>query len=496
MLIIQINKKDKQPIFRQIFEKIKGLVENGTLQPGDKLPSSRMLAQYLEVNRTTVYRAYEELWSFGYIESKSGSYSTIRKRAQLANTKDETGGKKFNWAEKVAPVAEQTLLEPNRKVDAKEGEGLVNFLPLSPDPKLMPVEEFKKHFNQAISKNGKTLLGYNDTLGYIPLREFICKRLGHHGIKTSLNNIMITDGTHNSIELFLRFLLKPGDKIVVESPTYSVAIPLFNLFGADVIEVPIHQEGVDLNQLEKTFTENEVSFLFTMANFQNPTGITSSQKHREQLLELCKKYDVPILEDGFEEEMKYFGKAVLPIKSMDDTGQVVYLGTFSKTLFPGLRLGWIVAAEQLIQSLVKLKQICSISGNFLSQAAIYEYCQSGSYELHVKRLHRIYRKRMALALKAAEKHLPKKLCWFSKPIGGYSFWVSLKEPLIEEDALIDLLKKNGAAVAPGKLFFVKPQEKSSFRVSISHVNEAEIETGVKIIGEVLRSLKKHKANSN
>ena len=488
MLLLKIDKAGIHPVYYQVFMRIKELIEQNILKPGDKLPSSRQLAQNLEVNRSTIYRAYEELWSYGYVESRPGSYSIVRERAKLAKSNQATDIKEFNWKNAANPTTTGLLSKKDRLVNAKCQEQTINFLPLSPDLNLMPVELFRKYLNKAILKWGASVFGYNNTIGFEPLREFICHRLGHHGIQASLENIMISSGTHNSLELILKYMVKPGDKIIVEAPTYSVAIPLFDLYQAKIIEVKMKEDGIDLGELEKTLKKNKVAFVFTMANFQNPTGITTSQNHREGLLNVCKKYNTPIVEDGFEEEMKYFGKSVLPIKSMDDTGIVVYLGTFSKTLFPGLRLGWIVANKGLIGSLSKLKQISDVSGNFLSQAAVYEFCQSGNYELHIKRLHRIYRKRMSVALKSAENHLPKSACTFSKPLGGYSFWISINTNKIDEPELIDLLLQNEVAVAPGNLFFTEDRDTPSFRLSIAHLSENEIEAGIIKIANVLKTI--------
>ena len=463
-------------------------MSRGCLNPEKNCLHQGFLAKNLEVNRSTIYRAYEELWSFGYIESKPGSYSTVRKRAKLIVETKEARVAKFNWPNVANPLIHKALLKKDRYVNPECDENTINFLPLSPDYNLMPVDLFRKYLNKAIIDGGAKLLGYNNSIGYEPLRKFICNRLGHHRIQVAIDNVMISSGTHNALELILKYLIKPGDKIIVEAPTYSVAIPLFELYQAEILEVPLTYNGLDLQIFEKTLRTHKVAFVFTMANFQNPTGITTSQRHREELLRICKKYDTPIVEDGFEEEMKYFGKSVLPIKSMDESGLVIYLGTFSKTLFPGLRLGWIVANEKLIASLTKIKKICEVSGNFLSQAAVFEFCQSGSYELHIKKLHRVYRKRMAVTIKIAEKHLPKSVCSFSKPLGGYSFWISLKKKHVSETELVELLKKKGVAVAPGKLFFVKDKPSASFRLSIAHLSEKQIEAGLEVIAKVLKTI--------
>lgn len=488
MLIIKVNKNSPTPVFQQIYLQIKSLIETGVLKVGDKLPSSRLLSEKLKVNRTTVYRAYEELWSFGYIESRPGSYSFVRQRAQLAIETKIAEEDQINWAQRANPNITSLLASCDHFNNSNPKPGIINFLPLSPDPSQMPTETFRKYLNKAMLLHGVDLLSYNNVKGYDPLRAFIKERMAFHGIRTTLDNILITNGTQNSLELFLKYVAVAGLKIIVEAPTYSAVIPLFEMYGAILLEVPITKKGIDLKILEHLLKNNEVAFLFTMPNFQNPTGITSTQAHREKLLELCKTYNTPIIEDGFEEEMKYFGKSVMPVKSMDNSGLVIYLGTFSKTLFPGLRLGWMVGNTDLINSLIQIKQITEISSNFLIQAAVYEFCQTGNYELHVKRLHRIYRKRMNTALKAAEKYLPKDKCFFTKPSGGYTFWISLANNRNNENEIVKQFEKNGVAVTPGKLFYVKQKEEASFRLSIAHLSEYQIEEGIRKIGIIIEKL--------
>ena len=224
--------------------------------------------------------------------------------------------------------------------------------------------------------------------------------------------------------------------------------------------------------------------LYTMPNFQNPTGITTSQKHRARLLCICEKNKIILLEDGFEEEMKYFDKAILPIKSMDEHQIVFYLGTFSKILFPGLRLGWIIAPKECIQQLNKLKRIQELSGNLLSQAATFEFCNSGFYETHKKRIHKTYKRRMQNALSALKTYMPSNVS-FTKPLGGYTLWVEVFNTNLSEKEIIAKIKNAGVLVSPGSQFY---KNKKQFRISIAHTNEDQILKGIQIIASVLNNL--------
>jgi DNA-binding transcriptional MocR family regulator len=222
-----------------------------------------------------------------------------------------------------------------------------------------------------------------------------------------------------------------------------------------------------------------------MPNFHNPTGITTTQSHREALLSLCETHNIPIVEDGFEEEMKYFGKVPPPIKSMDKKNICVYLGTFSKVLFPGIRIGWIAAEKECITRLVAIKRFSDLTTSFLLQAAINEFCQQGYYDIHIKRMHRIYRKRMQAAQTAIEEFLPKDKVSWTEPTGGYLIWLQLKDVDIDENKFIKTLTECGVQVSPGRYYFYNFKNSNHFRISISTLNEEEIVEGIRRLAKAI-----------
>jgi GntR family transcriptional regulator/MocR family aminotransferase len=487
MLLVNLDRQSKTPLFKQVYQQLKKMMDQQVLKPGEKLPSSRLFANHLGVNRTTIYRAYEELWSMGYIDSRSGSYSTVRKRAQMAVDQKDENKKQFDWSEVTAPSGRDLATLINERDKLPCAEDCINFRPLSPDTYLMPANDFRKCLNQAINDRGAALLQYGDPMGYEPLRDFIATRMRLHGISVTNDQILITNGIQNGLELILKLLSKRGLKIVVETPTYSSAILLFKHYNAEIIGIPVGQKGMDLKKLEPILSAKQPSFVYTIPNFHNPTGITTSQSHRERLLHICEKHNVPIVEDGFEEEMKYFGKVVLPIKSMDHNDIDIYLGTFSKVLFPGLRIGWIIANERLIQQFTALKRISDLSGNDLNQAALELFCRSGQYDLHIKRTHRVYRKRMQAAMKAIREYLPEDKVVYTKPLGGYTIWMTFNIKGKTETELIEYLGSKGIALTPGSYFFPKKDPNLHARISIAHLIEDQIWEGIKRLGEAIKA---------
>lgn len=483
MILINIDKASTQPLFQQVFEQLKQMIDSGILRTNEQLPSTRKLAEMLGVHRTTIYRAYEELWAAGYIEATTGSYSRVRQRNLRNENPPNEGNSLINWTELLA--GSTARLPEINGLQSVTQTGIIDFAPLSPDSDLLPVEDFRRCINHVLLNEKAGLLQYGSPLGYQPLREYLANQMRQHGISTNAGEIMLTNGMQNGIDLILKTLTNPGDCIITEMPTYKAALYLSNLLGLKVVGIPMSAEGIDLEILESQIIKYQPKLIYSMPTFQNPTGLSTSQTHRERLLALCEKYRIPLLEDGFEEEMKYFGKAVLPIKSMDKNQVVIYLGTFSKVLFPGVRVGWIVAPPQLIGKMGSMKYVSELSGSPLIQAAVYEFCQQGFYELHKKRLHRVYRKRMQATLQACREFLSPELVHWSKPDGGYLLWFSVKNEKETEAEFLAQLTAAGMNVTPGSQFFPEATDGIHFRLSIAHRKEDEIREGIRRIGKVI-----------
>jgi len=490
MILLNLNSKSKTPLFKQVFKQLIKMIESGILKPGDKLPSTRLLAKHNELSRTTVYKAYEELWALGYIESKSGSYSTIRQRTKEFNINIPSESHKIKWDEKISCNALH-LTETSEKIKAQSlNQDIIDFTPLSPDPEIIPNKEFRKCLNETLRENDAQILLYGDSVGYKPLRKVIARQMQLHSINVSPSEIIITNGAQNALELILKLFIEPKDEVIIERPTYSEIIPLLKYYQAKIIEIPVNDNGLDLDILEAILEKHQAKLLYTMPNFHNPTGLTSNQAHRERLLEICEKHQLAIVEDGFVEEMKYLGKNILPIKSMDKTGLVFYVGTFSKVLFPGLRIGWIASNKNCTNSFSAIKKISEISGNTLNQAALELFCNKGLYEVQLKKIHKVYRKRMHIALKTLRENIQNSNIKYSKPIGGYTIWFEIQNLNLSESELIQILFQNGVSVTPGNGSFFSPSKKLNFRISIAHRTENEIEHGIKKIAQILNNLNK------
>jgi DNA-binding transcriptional MocR family regulator len=367
-----------------------------------------------------------------------------------------------------------------------ESDDLINLSGLDLDHRLFPVSEVRQSLNRVLSRSGGEALGYGPAQGLAELRSTIASRARTHGIRVDPEEVLITGGSQQAIDLVLRVLTGPGDRIALEEPTYANVLPLVEYHQLDVAGVPMGARGLDLETLEKLAVDGPPALVYTIPNFQNPTGITTPQSHREALLELCERYRIPLVEDGFEEEMKYFGRVALPIKSMDARGTVIYLGTFSKVLFPGLRVGWIIADADLIQRLTALKRFADLSTSPLVQAALHDFCERGQYERHIRKVHRVFRRRMQVALDAARQHLPAERVRWTEPAGGYLIWVSFRNDRSDEPRFDAVCRDHGVAVSPGSYYFAHQPDTMHFRISISTLEEAEIERGIERLGAAVR----------
>lgn len=488
MILLNLDTDDDSPLYLKIVNRLKTLIDNGTLKPGERIPSTREMSEKLQVNRSTVCRAYEELWVTGYIESMPGSYTYVRRRMAEPVRGAEYQKGIINWNLSIDEAFNRLYSGNVGKVESLRNlpPGCINMKAIFPDQRLFPVMEFKSAFNGAVKKYSSKIFTYCETRGFPPLREFLCERMKKHGIDVIPDEIIITNGAQNSLDLISRLLLKDGGVVASESPTYFHVYPFFRLNNCRVIEIPIESGGnYDFEPLK---TGEKPGFFYTTPNFQNPTGMTMSQEDREALLAVCEERQIPILEDAFEEEMRYFGKSPLSIKALDRHKIVIYMGSVSKVLFPGIRIGWIAADRDFIDRVAVLKSCSDLSSGHIIQAALHEFCIRGDFDAHIKRLNRIYRKRMEILLECLKENIANENVTWTEPLGGYTLLMELKNSSLKLERMDELFMKKGAAILPGRDFYFYNTDKKNFRISIAELNEEEIETGVKRINEAIKEI--------
>ncbi|HXV59480.1 MAG TPA: PLP-dependent aminotransferase family protein [Vicinamibacteria bacterium] len=478
-LELELDRSSDVPLYEQLQKRLSELIDQGYFEPGTKLPPSRELASALGVNRNTVTAAYDGLSTSGRVRSHVGRGTFVAHREPEA--KDHM---LFRFSRSAHAAAER--VRPAPKVP-EEHPDTIDFASLVPDEELFPVEPFRSVLDHVLRTEGKKLLQYGPAAGYPPLRHYIAERLRKRGVAAQPDNVLIVNGSQQALDLICRSLLDPGDRVVLESPTYTIVLPLLAQYQAQTVAIPMTARGVDLDALEAALDrDSRTRFVFTMPTFHNPTGITLDLPSRKRLLEVAARFRVPVVEHDFDFELRFDGAALPPLKALDERGSVLHIGTFSKGLFPGLRLGWIVADREVVAAIERSKLIADYYTSLLLQAAGLEFCLRGHYDRHLKRLAAIYRQKSQRLVRALERHFPDNVSW-TTPEGGYAFWVTLPEGLSAESLLQDSVRE-GVIFTPGSHFFAAGGGESFLRLSISRVPVERIEEGVVRLGAALRRL--------
>lgn len=474
-------------LHRQIETQIRGLIESGVLDAGSRLPPTRELAQTLGVNRATVTTAYDALVASGLVEATVGRGTEVLGRGAAPRPGvTVVPGSAPDWASVLASNIERRSAFADAFMPQDRTRGRLDFTSLVPDEQFFPVDRLRKCLDEVMRRDGASLLQYGPPAGYEPFRALLAHRMRLVGMQVDASDVLVVNGAQQGLDLFCRALLDPGDAVAVESPTYGNLLPVLRLHRAEGIPVPMTPEGVDLDALAQVLATRRVKFLYTMPHFQNPTGITSTPLHRKRLLELAARHALTILEDGYEEDLRWDGGEMLPLRALDTTGRVCYLGTFSKGLVPGFRVGWLVAHRDLLGYLAALKRNTDYHTSLVLQAALAEFCRRGDYDAHLRRLRRTYRTRMQAAQRAFETHLPATARW-RVPQGGYCLWVELPDR-VDFDELDARLRHDGVHVTAGRHFFLGEPPYGCFRMSISRVDVDGIESGIAIVGKHLREM--------
>jgi 2-aminoadipate transaminase len=364
---------------------------------------------------------------------------------------------------------------------------VISFAGGLPAPEIFPVERFREACQQVLTTNPSIALQYGPTEGYRPLRELIVAHMARYGILATVDNILITSGSQQALDLIAKLLINRGDRILVESPTYLGALQAFDLMGAEYVTVPTDADGLQTSAMEQALRSGP-KFMYILPNFQNPGGTTLSRERRDELVLLSDKYGIPIIEDDPYGQLRYEGEHIPPLVVLDRTnllrdngyllGNVIYLSTFSKVLAPGLRLGWIVAPPDVITHLVQLKQSTDLHTSSFTQMVAYEVARDGFMEEHVKLIRRVYKERRDAMLEALHNYFPTDVSW-THPQGGLFLWVTMP-PGIDTMKLLDTALRQDVAFVPGEPFFPSGQETGShMRLNFSNAQPEQIREGIR-----------------
>lgn len=364
---------------------------------------------------------------------------------------------------------------------------IISFAGGLPAPELFPVAEIARAHAEVFAGNGQAALQYSTTEGWGPLREWITCRMQQRGIDVTADRVMITTGSQQGIDLVGKVFLDRGDAVVVENPCYLAALQSFSGQEASFISIEGDDEGMRVDQLENVLKTSRPKLIYIVSEFSNPKGTTLPLERRRKLIELSARYRVPILEDNPYSELRYTGERLQPLAALDQSGLVIHISTFSKTLSPGLRLGWLTAHEDVFQMLVTAKQAADLHTSTIAQWAAAHLLKSFDFDGHVRHLCSVYGERCRAMLSAMDRHFPAEARW-TRPEGGLFLWVELPSR-ISADTLFQEALGEQVAFVPGTSFFACNAKLNFMRLNFSNQRPEMIEEGIKrIAGVIKRSL--------
>lgn len=466
------------PLYRQIYESMRESILTGALPESTRLPPERALAERLAVNRSTIVHAYRELSADGLIEQRVGSGSRV---APLRRGQAERAPS-VPWWVTLPPWRVGEFPTVLGELAAKQEPGKLSFVQGVAPSEPSPLKELAKSF-QAVGTDERFVLSYGDSEGYEPLREAIAARMAQRGARTAARDVIVLTGSTQGIMIVAQSLAEPGDEIIVEVPSYPGALQIFQICGLRAIPVPVDEDGMRVDHVEAVLRTRRPRFIYTMPSLHNPTNVTMNADRRERLVTLAKRAGIPVIEDDPYGELAASGAPPLVAMAPD---YVVYLSTFSKTIAPSLRVGWLVAPRTILDRLLMRKQAYDMATSLYVQAAVTGYLER-AYDAHVGQLREELRERRRIADAAIAEHWPKSIR-VSPAGGGFYLWANTPRE-IRARPLLDAAERFGASFLFGEAFFAHSGGDHHFRLALTAVARNEIAEGIRRIGSGIAALR-------
>lgn len=487
---ISIERESSAPIYRQIEAQIRSLIMAGHLPGGSYLPSERMLARHLSVNRTTVVNAYRELAADGLVEGRVGQGTVVLGSGPGRAKEEAPSTVPLSWTRWIRPEIRGLRGPLVRHVaDLSARPGVISLATGVPRTIPSPHLHLERLVQEAMAASGQSLFQDSPVAGLVPLRTEVARRLAMRGCnRPSAERIFILSGSQQGLYLVTQLLLQPDDVVLVESPTYLGALEVFRAVGARLVEVPMDTEGMRVEAVGRILAHIDVHLIYTIPNFQNPTGSTMGAERRRTLLALAQHHQVPILEDDLYGELAYDSSPPAPLRAIDEEGCVLYLGGLSSILGPGLRLGWLLVPSALVRPLTALRQAMDLHPDNFVQEVVHALLTDGSFDAHLEWVRSTYARRRQTMLAALERYMPPDVRW-NRPGGGFYIWCSLPQSLHSEE-LLDKAAAEGVVFIPGSVFFSDGRGAHFMRLSFVRASADEIEEGVRRLGAAIRGLRR------
>jgi DNA-binding transcriptional MocR family regulator len=447
----------------------------------------------LGVHRTTVANAYAELESEGLIQGHVGRGTFIKGNGNGLKLTPPAppvlnGSNGIRWELLFADERTDEMLS---RLTASAPEDALSFVMARPAQEFFPIDELQTCVATVLKREGAEVLNLGPSDGYPPLKEALVELLKREGLALKDENLLITDGCQQSLDLISKAFVRPGDSVILENPTYPGAVAIFNGARARCLSVPVrtHPEpgtslGIDVGALEAALTANRVKLIVLTPDFQNPTGTSMPLDSRRKVLDLAAKHQVPVVEDHIYGRLHAREERVPSLKHLDRSNLVIHIDSFAKVAFPGLRVGWIVAPAPAIERLRMVKQTTDLHTDQLAQAVLAEFLRRGLFGKHVARMRKVYASRLGALDEALRKHMPEDTRW-TRPEGGMCLWLELP-PGFDASELLIHVKERGVLFAPGRYFYVQAPLPNTLRLGFAGLNEKQIARGVATLADLLR----------
>lgn len=465
----EINPASETPLYRQLYEQIRDSIASGRLARGQRLPATRELAGLLGLNRTTVSAAYELLESEQLITGHVGRGSFVSAGGPLP-------GSGLDW--------ERLLGEPDPVLSApRTAEAAISFASSRPAEDLFPMEEVRLTCQEVLSSpQAPAVLQLGAPAGYAPLRHYLREQARAEGLAAGGDDVLITNGCQQGLDLLSRVLIRPGDPVIVEDPVYPGLRAILARAGARLSGVPVAASGIDVEVLEAELARTRPRMLVLTPSFQNPTGGTLPLSARQAVLHAAARAGTVLVENDVYGDLRYAGEPLPTLRQLDGTGDVVLVRSFSKIAFPGLRVGWVIGPAALVSRLAQAKQWTDLHSDQLSQAILLRFAETGRLAAHHQRVVAAGAERLAAVTEACQRHLPAG-SHFTRPQGGMNLWVRLPE-VLDAGEMLARAERENVSYLPGRVFAVSRPQSSSLRLSFAGLPAEKIRAGVAILGGV------------
>lgn len=483
-----------RPVAIQVKEYIKRLIIRRALQANQKLPSTREMGKLLKVSRNTVIAAYEGLEDDGFTYTIPGKGSYVVAIASQSDTDsgeaDDSVAWQIDWKARINEYAVAAVELDMMKQGIRAPKGIISFTSIAPDEQLFDLGDVKRAFMDRMAMEGQVLLNYGYAKGYKPLIEYLMHYMENKGVDLSGKDMLITSGFTEGFDIVLSALRPSGRRgsAICENPTHHTAIKNLRLQGFDITGIPMERDGIDVKRLEEALENSRFDLAYLTPSYHNPTGIVMSPEKRSMVMRWMRRYQIPVIEDGFNEELRYSGAHVAPLIATTGQGNgVIYIGSFSKVLFPGLRVGWVLGDRALIDSLESIKRARTIHTSTIDQSILYQYLLNGNFDKYVKKARTEYKRKYELTKACCETHLPD-----AQLSGDGGLHLFLTFPIsVNARQLLAACTEQGVIFTPGDKFFIKEGEgMNTLRLGFSRVTDENIVQGIQIIAEQVRSLLK------